>query len=276
MTEVKKFNMNDDFDDFDNDATQKDVDKSSFRGMIKVGTFHLEVVKAQLDRSKVSDKDPAFFAFNITVQNTAGDTRDIYSKFSFKKFKYGEKGTMIFAIKLREFFRAFGFPELSLKDIDKAQDREILKSYMVFDENGCLPFWEGLKFEGTFAYPKDSFHMEKDTHETKPWFLADSNGNPHVFPSAKVFDDIKNETVDVKNVVLRAATTDSLKSEAGISGIINDIKMSELKFLKAIPGVNDAKLAKLVVEKTATPAPKKSVVDPQTLVKGEKDEDFPG
>lgn len=276
MTEVKKFNPNDQFEEFDNDATEKDVSKASQTGFIKVGTFTLEVASAKLHLDKKSDKDPAFFKFVISVRNSAGETRDVYSQFSFKKFKYGEKGTLVFAVKLKELFRAFGFPELSLKDLDKLADKQLMQKYMTFDENGLLPLWEGLKFEGTFAYPKDSFHMEKDSHELKPWYLADSNGSPAIFQSLKVFDDVTGGFIEAKNQVLRAATSDSLKSEAGVNGVASKIQMSELKFLKPIPGSNTTKLAKFEIGSKPVEQAKTTIVDPQTLVTpGKQNDGFP-
>lgn len=277
MTEVKKFNVMDELEEFDNDATEKEVNKSTYTGMIGVGTFTLEVTKAQIHLTEKSAKDPAFYKFVITVVNSAGQTRDIYSQFSFKKFKYGEKNTLIFAVKLKEFFRAMGFPELSLKEADKIQDREILRKYMNCDETGVLHAWEGMKFEGTFAYGKDTFHIEKDNHETKPFVLVDANSQPHVFSELKVFDDVTADYAVIPNSVLRGATLDTVKSEAGINGVANKLSMSELKFLKPIPGANTQLLSRLQTPSAVKIDVKPNAsVDPQSLVTtGKSNDEFP-
>lgn len=277
MTEVKKFNMMDDLENFEGGGTPQEIAKATQTGFIKVGTFTLEVISAKLNSQKKSEKDPAFCQFVISLRNTAGETKDIYSYFSYKKFKYGDKGTLVFAVKLKEFFRAFGFPEVSLNEAERVDAARLLKKYMACDENGLIPLWEGLKFEGTFAYPKDSFHMEKDSHETKPWYLADANGNPAVFAKVKVYNDVTGDTDEVSNQVIRAATTDALKSEAGINGVSKQIQMSELKFLKPISGANTLQLAKFEIgSKPVEPQVKTTIVDPQTLVTpGKQNDGFP-
>lgn len=279
---LTKFNSQDAWNDFDNDISPEEAVKAERGRMIDVYSGPLTITNAVFKFDEKSQKDEQFFKFNITVTTPNNESRDIYSYWSLKTFRYGDKKTPIFAVQWKKLIRALGVEEeFSISAADKRQALAFQKKYMAFDENGVLQNLIGLQFYGEYAYKDGSYTLKKDKDTEKPWFIADAaTGLPAIFPKIKrlkegIGADGKPTLTDVfeHNVQLRGATMDSVKADATQNGIKTG--MSDLVTQRAIPGINAQLLAERFGQnvKVLPVTPTASITDAQALVTG-SDDDF--
>lgn len=238
---MEKFTSADAWSNWKNDATEEEALKveQQSRTLIERYEGELRVVSAQMQFDKVAASDPDFFKFIVTVETPTGDVKELMYFYSFKKFKYGLKGTLFLAQKIKSLFRALGFGELSLKDSGAANDLVLQQKFLGgWDDDGFLPKWAGLRFHGVINYKTGSSHIKK-TGEV--FAIVDEMDNVRIFPSIKALNVETNTFEEKLNTPIMAVTRDLVKAFAGQVGLT--LSYPELLTLKPIQGANDSQIA---------------------------------